>query len=229
MNAGNDNTCPTHQRGNAHHRLSLACASGWCARPAFSLVELLIVVVIISVLAGVVVTTLQPTNNSQLESVAEILVTDIAFARSLAVTNGSTYRMRFDRRENRYILDHTGSNSTFDTLPTTVFDDASDEPTQRVTDLDELPHVGSGAKIIWVQKVKENGTSTTYTAINQIEFASLGQLTGPERVEIWLGNGVGDDQLYLPVYIEPATGLATVGEFDTEIPQKRNNASKTLP
>lgn len=185
-------------------------------RSAFSLIELLIVVAVIGVLTGMVLTHSRPTHNSQLESVAQILVSDSSYARSLAVSTNSSYSISFDLAKSEYILKHSGSNPSLDVLPTSHFDDG-DSPNTRVTNLDALPQIGASVDLVSVQTVSSD--NLTRARAEQIEFGPLGQLTQPQRVEIWLGCGHGDDRIYLPVSIAPITGLATIGQFATSCPQ----------
>ena len=67
---------------------------------------------------------------------------DIQYARSLAVVNGSNYRLTFDTVLNQYVLTYSGTNPALATLPPSPFHTSSDTPTQQVVRLADLPHVG---------------------------------------------------------------------------------------
>ena len=82
-----------------------------------TLIELLIVVAVIGILVGMVIPKSDPGIHDQLRSAAQILQTDLAYARSLAITNNSTYKLVFQPLMNRYYLEHSGLDASLDTLP----------------------------------------------------------------------------------------------------------------
>ena len=69
---------------------------------AFTLLELLLVVAIVGILVGVLLPDMQPAVYDQLRSTAQIVATDLAYARSLAVANNDNYRITFDLNNNQY-------------------------------------------------------------------------------------------------------------------------------
>src|SRR5882672_9188143 len=113
----------------------------------FSLVELLIVLAIMSILAGLLLPSADAGLHEELTSAARLLSGDIQYARSLAVMNGSNYRLTFDTAQNQYVLTYSGSNSALATLPPTPFHTSSDTPTQQVVRFADLPHVGPVVQI----------------------------------------------------------------------------------
>src|SRR3954447_19451278 len=66
------------------------------ARRGFSLVELLIVIVLMSILAKMAITSAMPSNYEQLQATANIIAGELAYGRSLAVGNNSSYRFDID-------------------------------------------------------------------------------------------------------------------------------------
>ena len=179
----------------------------------FSLIELLIVIAVIGILAGLVLPRSNPSLYDQLRSVAQILRTDLAYGRSLAVTNNSTYRITFDTTDNRYILEHSGSRAALDTLPDSPFRDPDDPPERHVVDLDALPHIGPGVRIV------SAATSGALVArVADVEFGPLGETTRTSPTVVWLAAGYGLDTRYLSLTINPVTGLTDLEYRATEGP-----------
>ncbi|MGY8771457.1 MAG: pilus assembly FimT family protein [Pirellulales bacterium] len=101
-------------------------------QPAFTLIEILIVVAIMGVVAALIIPQMSPSINEQIRSSAYLLVSDLDYARSLAISEGSTYKVEFDASENRYILSNSGTNSDLDTLPSAPFRNPNDPFDQNI-------------------------------------------------------------------------------------------------
>lgn len=179
----------------------------------FSLIELLMVIALISIVAGVVLPQFQPTIHDQLLGVSEIISADLAYARNLAVTNNSTYRVDFDLANDRYVISHSGANMLLDTLPSWAFRDPSDPPDQQITVLSELPRMGAEVEIYSVRKVA--GSSQE---VSDLEFGPLGETTRVEETVIWLACGVSTARRYLSLTVNPVTGIVARGEFSEKSP-----------
>jgi prepilin-type N-terminal cleavage/methylation domain-containing protein len=171
-------------------------------QPAFTLIELLIVLSLMAILAGLALPKVDATVYGQLESAAQTLASDLAYARSLAVTHNSKYRVTFDLRANRYVLEHTGSDSSLDTLPDSAFQREGDPASQYIVDLDDLPHVGIPVRIAAVRTCGTMPASTDH-----VEFGPLGGTTTDDFTLIWLAAGSGDATRYYKMAIHPITGL----------------------
>lgn len=178
----------------------------------FTLMELLLVVAIISIVTAVVLPQLAPTFDQQLHGCGEIVVGDLDYARSLAIANGSTYRVTFDVAANSYTLTHVGANATLDTLPLSPYHNNADDRTQQVTALSDLPHVGVTVSIVGAVITGNTNTQTDF-----VEFGPLGETTATKPTIIWLRAGRGVDSKYAGVQIHPITGVATL-EDPTQTP-----------
>jgi prepilin-type N-terminal cleavage/methylation domain-containing protein len=186
-------------------------------RPApagFSLIEILIVIALMGILAAVVLPSSNPTIHDQLHSAAQIMATDLAYARSLAVTQGSTYKITFEADNNRYVLSHSGSNPALDRLPPSPFRNPDDPPERHVVDLDEIPHLGPPVEIVTVL----TGNSASQPT-GEIEFGPLGETTATAPTAVWLSAGAGSARRYIVLYVDPVTGLTAIGPFSGSGPE----------
>ena len=179
----------------------------------FSLIELLIVISIMGIFAGVVLTSFDPSIHDRLQGTAQILATDIAYARDLAVTNNSTYTITFDTTTHQYVIEHSGTNTALETLPETPFRNPSDPPDQQITDLQNLPFGGGPVELIAVHDL-----TPSIVTVTDVEFGPLGETTRSFDMQIWLAAGEGEARRYLPMLVHPVTGLTTLGELQTEAP-----------
>jgi len=170
-----------------------------------TLIELLIVVAVIGILVGMMIPESDPGLHDQLRSAAQILRTDLAYARSLAIANDSKYELSFDTATNRYVLKHSGDNSALDVLPESPFRSPGDPSDEHIVAFNELPNLGPGVALVAV------GTrSDTPSRVDNVEFGPMGATTESEETVIWLGAGRGEQQRYLPLTVNPTTGLAEV-------------------
>jgi prepilin-type N-terminal cleavage/methylation domain-containing protein len=181
---------------------------------AFTIVELLVVIAVMAILAAIAIPHFQPPMNDQLQGAASVVAADLDYARSLAVTNNSTYRVDFSVTENRYVLTHVGSNAALDTLPATPFRPANDAADEHSCDLDRLPHVGATVQLHAVYKA-----SASPQPVTQLEFGPLGGTTRPEATVVWLRCGVAASRRFLPITVDPVTGVASIGELQASLPE----------
>jgi prepilin-type N-terminal cleavage/methylation domain-containing protein len=207
---------PHRRRAGSHDRAARNHAPRGAGSPTrgLTLVELLIVIAVLSIFAGAVLTQFEPTVTDELECAARIVASDLAYARSLAVTNGSSYRLTFDIAANCYVLTHSGANTALNSLPPSphrLTDDAAHEQT---TDLARLPLVHGKVELFAVQTAADPPES-----VDHLEFGPLGATTRSDESEIWISGGEGDARRYIPVRVEPVTGIAWEGELQAVPPQ----------
>ncbi len=183
-------------------------------RAGFSLIELLLVLSVMAILSALLLPSAAPAVREQLYAAAEVLAGDVAYARTLAVTNGSSYRLAFDCSQSRYVLEHSGTDATLDVLPSTPFRAADDPATQQIVELSELPQLSrSGVRLAAV------GTMGTLPQpATELEFGPLGATIEADATVIWLTAGAGDAQRFLKIRVDPITGLTWVGSFQSSGP-----------
>jgi prepilin-type N-terminal cleavage/methylation domain-containing protein len=182
------------------------------ASAGFTLLELLLVVVVIAILAAVVLPSAQPAVVDQLRSTAQIVATELAYARSLAVANNGNYKITFDFRGNRCVLTYSGTNAALRQLPDSPFSSPGDPPDQHIADLDNLPRVGPAVRLTAA------GTSASLQAVNSVEFAPFGQTIRAEATKVWLAAGGGSSTRYITIEVNPVTGMARAGECTSVAP-----------
>ncbi len=179
----------------------------------FTLIELLIVIALVGVLAAVVLPSSEPSANDQLRATARILGADLAYARSLAVTNNSEYRVAFDLPNNRYTLEHSGSNPNLDVLPDSPFSRTAGAQKQMVVNLDELPRLGGRVRMEAVAEV-----DWLVRRVSDIEFGPLGETTRSGSTLLWLGAGSDVRKRYLMLIVHPITGLTEMSNSTEQGP-----------
>jgi len=188
-------------------------------RGAFSLVELLIVIVLTSILAQLAISAATPTVYDQLNSTANIIAGEMAYARSLAVGNNGSYRFDVDTANNRLVMRYTGSDSSLATLPRSPYRSSTDPPDQYIVALANLPRLGMPVSFLGAQSV-----GTTTQSITSIEFGPYGSTTQSNQSVIWLTAGAGAARRFISVTVNPVTGLASPGAFTNVAP-----AGLTIP
>jgi len=169
-----------------------------------------------AILAGAVMTTFDPSLQEQLLGTAQVVVADIDYARNLAVTNNSRYKLTFEPSQNRYYLEHSGTNPSLDALPASAFRLASDPATRQTTDLAALPTGTADLELLLA--VQQDEAGTLLKEVNDAEFTPLGGTSRTQPTVIWLAAGVGDARRYISIRIDAVTGLASIGPLATLAP-----------
>jgi prepilin-type N-terminal cleavage/methylation domain-containing protein len=182
-------------------------------REGLTLVELLVTLAVIAILAAVIIPHMGTQIPEQIEAAAEIVAADLEYARSLAVANGSNYRLTFEPDAEQYYLQHSGSNTLLAVLPASPFRQNDDPPDRQTTRLTDLPLAQPVVRLEAV--VAGSGTPASVT---DIEFTALGNTTRTDATVLWLGCGAAGDERFISIQVNPATGLVELGPVLTELP-----------
>ncbi len=98
INASNPNMYDNRKRGLLHKK------SG------FTLIEIIIVVVIISIAAMAAIPMMSSASSVQIRSAANLIAADLEYAKSMAISRGQYYYVRFNESTNSYQIEDQGNN-----------------------------------------------------------------------------------------------------------------------
>ena len=174
---------------------------------------MLLTIAVLGILAAVLIPQLSGDLPERLNAAAQVISADLDYARSLAVSNSSTYRITFEPGNNRYYLRHTGAGTQFNTLPQSPFRQTDDPVDQQTTNLAMLPLPEPGVKLLAVVQMQSGGQATT-----NVEFTPLGGTTSSQKTVIWLGCGAGALRRVISVSVAPITGLVTIATPVSALP-----------
>lgn len=183
----------------------------------YTLIELITVVVVLSIIAAVALPMMNPSVHERLQALAQFVAADLTSARALAVVNNSKYRFTFDVANNQYYLEHTGTNAALNNLPKSPYSLATDPATRQTIKL--ATHEASGGTVRLHAVL-----SASLASVTQLEFRSFGDTTQTTTTSIWLTNGTGNVQRYVPITVNPVTGLAAIGSV-TSVPPTSGGTS----
>jgi prepilin-type N-terminal cleavage/methylation domain-containing protein len=183
------------------------------SRRGLTLIEIMLTLVILGVLAAILLPQLTSNLPERLQAAAQVVSSDLDYARALAVTNNSKYRITFQPAQNRYTLQHSGADAQLNTLPRSPFRQNDDTPDRQTTDLSELPLPKPGVRLVAIVRTQGGGI-----AAGDIEFTALGATTSPSETVLWLACGSGSSERFISVHVDPVTGQVSVGPLRAELP-----------
>lgn len=177
----------------------------------------------IAILARIVIAQFEPSLHDQLLATAQVVAADVAYARNLAVTNNSTYQITFEFDQDRYYLQHSGTNSGLDVLPESAFRAPADPPTRQTTDFASLPLTLAPIELLAAIQTEP------LQSLTDVEFGPLGETTRPQDTVIWLASGSDRARRYISIGIDPITGLAAIGALTSNSPALPEDLEIALP
>jgi prepilin-type N-terminal cleavage/methylation domain-containing protein len=82
----------------------------YCRKRGFTLIEIIIVIVILAIAAMTALPMLSSASSVQIRSAANLIASDLEYAKSMAISRGQNYSVVFNESGNSYqIEDHTGT------------------------------------------------------------------------------------------------------------------------
>jgi prepilin-type N-terminal cleavage/methylation domain-containing protein len=178
------------------------------SRDAMTLIEVLLVVAIMAILAGLAIPNANPSTVEQLRSAASIVSADLAYARSQAVTYGSEFRVTFDMDVGQYEIEHVGANAALDDVLQNPFDPESSSTGRYVVSFAELPSLGAQVGVVAMFTLDASGEPQS--EVNDLTFGPLGETGRSQDTRVWLAVGSGSSSKTISVHVNAVTGLATV-------------------
>lgn len=178
-----------------------------------TLIEVLLVVAIMAILAGLAIPNANPSIVEQLRSAASIVSADLAYARSQAVTYGSDFRVTFSNDGSQYEIEHVGTNPALDDVLENPFGDSKSSG-EYVVVFSELPSLGPRLGVVAMATIDNAGDPQD--DVSDVTFGPLGETSRAQDTRIWLAVGSGTSQRTISVHVNAVTGLATVeppGEY----------------
>ena len=173
----------------------------------------MVVITIMSILAALIAVNSGTNVREELLGAAEIVSAEIAYTRSLAVTNNDKYLLTFSTSGNKFTLTHSGTNTALNTLPTSTFHTSLDTATSHVVSFATLPCLGNQASLLGVRQMSTSPVTTT-----TLEFGALGETTSTDSTVIWLFATSSDGARYLSITVNPISGLPSVGTMTATHP-----------
>jgi prepilin-type N-terminal cleavage/methylation domain-containing protein len=177
------------------------------ARSAFTLVEILAVVVILGIASAIIIPNMGTRDDLRTAAAARTLVADLIYAQNQAITSGKMVYVRFDTANNKYTL-LTTANSGGDVAMT--------NPITQTSYLQQFGPTKPGWETITINSAALNGVDPTYRPMYTLAFDELGSpyvfnYTGNTTNDLNDGSIViGSGTFTATVSIAPATGEITV-------------------
>jgi prepilin-type N-terminal cleavage/methylation domain-containing protein len=174
---------------------------------AFTLVEILAVVVIIGIASAIIVPQMGTRDDLRVSASARTLIADLVYAQSLAISNGSFVYIKFDTANNKYTL-LSAANSSADT--------ALSHPITQTTYLQQFGSSTKDWQGVSIESATFTGISSGYSSMYTLAFDEIGspyvfRYTDNTRDEMSSGSIVmkAGDQTKT-VTVSAATGEITV-------------------
>lgn len=179
-------------------------------RRAFTLVEMLIVIMLISILASVSLISTDTSGSFSLEATTRMLVADLRLARNHAIKFNTKYTVNFDLDSQAYEILHAGAGNL--PVPQNHLAGSGADSDKYIKNL-QIRSMNLPDQIV-IRQIKLN---TSETSVNDLTFGPMGG-TGPSRNEdtiLILSTEKNGTIFYIPITVSWITGQAWVEDIQT--------------
>jgi len=180
------------------------------SRRAFTLIEMLIVIMLISILVSVSLISTDTSGSLSLDATARMLVADLRLARNYAIKFNTQYKVKFDFNAQAYEILHTGAGNL--PVPQDLLAGNAVASDKYIKNLQiqsmNLPDQ------IFIRQIK---LKTSQTDVSELEFGPMGG-TGPTRNEdtiLILATVKNGTTFYIPITVSWITGQAWAEDIQT--------------
>ncbi|WP_417386725.1 GspH/FimT family pseudopilin [Gimesia sp.] len=180
------------------------------ARNGFTLVELMIVVLLLSILATVSLISTDSSGSVALDATARMLAADLQLARNHAIKFNTEYTVDFDLNAQTYEILHTGAGDLPVPKNNLAGSGAEADRYLKQIQVDSLNLPGQAV----LRQIK---LKTSDSAVSDLAFGPLGG-TGPARNEdtvLMLTTQKNGNTFYILITVSWVTGQAWVEEIQT--------------
>lgn len=182
-------------------------------RFAFTLMEVLIVIMLMAIVVALVIPSAAPQTEQRLRAAAHLVAAEVELARDLAITYNTKYKLFFDIKANRIVLTHAGENTALNRLPRELVNNAASDPTKRVLDLSSAPGLWGQVRIAACASF-----DPMLKRQDKIIFEPTGIPTGGKSFLIWLRDGEAQWKRYITIVIDQSTGRVSIGSMNGMAP-----------
>ncbi len=189
---------------------SLRTEQNQCGRAGFTLVEVLIVVVLISILASVSLLSIDSSASHSLDTTARMLVADLRLARNHAIQFNTEYTVEFDLNTQTYEIVHSGSGTA--PVPENSLAGSSADKTKYIQSV-QKDTLNLPDRVV----ISQIYLKTSDTEVRDLAFGAMGG-TGPGRSEdtmIVISTTRNGTTFSIPITVSWITGQAWADEIQS--------------
>jgi len=179
-------------------------------RHAFTLIELLIVIMLIAILASVSLISTEGSGVLSLEATARIVAADLRLARNYAIKFNTEYSVAFDFDTQSYEILHTGAGSL--PVPQNHLAGSAVDSSKYIRTLQK-----QSLNLPEQVYLKEVTLNTSRSNVTDLAFGPMGG-TGPARNEdtiLILSTARNGTTFYIPITVSWITGQAWIEDIQT--------------
>ncbi|MFK7776651.1 MAG: prepilin-type N-terminal cleavage/methylation domain-containing protein, partial [Gimesia sp.] len=179
-------------------------------RHAFTLIELLLVIVLLALLASVSLISIEGSGSLSLDATARLVAADLRLARNHAIKFNTKYTVHFDLDKQSYEILHSGTGNL--PVPKNHLAGSAVDSNKYIRTLQE-----QSMNLPQQIMIKQVQLKTSRSDVSDLEFGPMGG-TGPARNEdtvIILSTLRNRTTFFIPITVSWITGQAWIEEMQT--------------